>query len=102
MMTSFADAFKLVNVEMSQSSRKVIIQDSAVEVVVVIESCFPKEMPCVQAAISLEGTKDGKKQSDSPSPRIQELPAERRQSSGGKRQSIQSQQNSTGDTQQLK
>jgi hypothetical protein len=93
-MTSFTDAFKLVKAEVSQSCRQVIIQDSTVEVIVAIESCFPKQVLCVQAAISLEGTKDGKKQSD--------LPTERKQSSVGKRQSIQQQTNSTGDTQQLK
>jgi hypothetical protein len=101
-MTSFADAFKLEKVEVSQSSRKVIIRDSTVEVVVVVESCFPKQILCAQAAISLEGSKDGKKQSDPPNPRSQELPVERKQSSGGKRQSVQPQQNNTDETQQLK
>lgn len=101
LMIPLADAFKLVNVEVSQSSSNVIIKGSTVEVIVTIESCFPKEIHCVQAAISLEGTKDGKKQNDVPNPRSQEPPVERRQSSGGKRQSIQSQQNTTGDTQHL-
>jgi hypothetical protein len=101
-MTSLADAFKLVNVEVSRNSSKVIIQDSTVEVIVVIESCFPKQIPCVQAAISVEGTKDGKRQSGLTNPHPQEPPVERKQSSGGKRQSIQLQQNSTVDTQHLR
>jgi hypothetical protein len=101
-MTSFADAFELEKVEVSESSRKVIIQDSTVEVVVAVESRFPKQLLCVRAAISLEGTKDGKKQGDPPNARSQELPVERKQSSGGKRQPVQSLPNNAGETLQLK
>jgi hypothetical protein len=102
-MTSLTDAFKLVSVEVNRSSSKVIIQDSTVEVNVVIESCFPKQVLCIRAAVSIEGTKDGKKQNDLPNPRSQELPVDRKQSSGGKKQqSIHSQRNSPGDTQHLR
>jgi hypothetical protein len=102
-MTSLTDAIKLVSVEVNQNGNKVIIQDSTVEVNVVIESCFPKHILCVQAAVSVEATKDGRKQNDLPNPRPQEVPAEKRQGSGGKKQqSIQSQRNDTGDTQHLR
>ncbi|XP_021932391.1 trafficking protein particle complex subunit 10 isoform X2 [Zootermopsis nevadensis] len=103
LITSFTDAFKLVSLEVSQHGNKVIIQDSTVEVNVVIESRFPKLILCINAAVSVEGVKDGKRQNDLPNPRPQEVPAEKRQGSGGKKQqSIQSQRNDTGDAQQLR
>jgi hypothetical protein len=102
-MTLLTDAFKLVNVEVNHNGSKVIIQDSTVEVNIVIESCFPKQILCVQAAVSVEAIKDGRRQNDFPNPRPQEVPAEKRQGSGGKKQqSIQSQQNDTGDTEHLR
>jgi hypothetical protein len=99
-MTSLNDAFKIVSVEVNQNSNKVIIQDSTVEVTVVIESCLPKQILCVQAAVSIEAMKDGKRQNEMSNACQQEQPVERKQSSGGKKQqSVQSQQNTTGDTQ---
>ncbi|XP_069695323.1 trafficking protein particle complex subunit 10 isoform X2 [Periplaneta americana] len=100
LMTSLTDAFKLVCVEVNMSNNRVIIQDCTVEVNVVIESCFPKEILCVRAAISLEEMKDNKKQNDSPNPRPHESPVERKHSSGGRKQVAQTQRNSPGDTQQ--
>lgn len=97
------DAFKIVSVAVIQNDSVVIIQDSSVEVTVVIESCLPKQILCVQAAVSIEATKDGKKQNEIPNAYPQERPTERKQSSTGKKQqSIQSQRNTTGDTQNPK
>jgi hypothetical protein len=102
-MTSLTDAFKLLGVEVNQNNNKVIIQDSTVEVNIVIESCFPKPILCVQVAVSLEATKDGKIKNDLPNPRPQELAGEGRQNSSGKKQqSVHSQQNDSGDTQRLR
>lgn len=96
------DAFKIVRMEVNQND-KVIIQDSAVEVTIVIESCLPKQILCVQVAVSIEAAMDGKRQNEMPNACPQEQPVERRQSSTGKKQqSIQSQQNTTGDTQNPK
>ncbi|KAJ9595261.1 hypothetical protein L9F63_013449, partial [Diploptera punctata] len=64
LMTSLGDAFKLISVEVNLSNNKIIIQDCIVEVNIVIESCFPKEIVCTQATISVEEIKDGKRQSD--------------------------------------
>ena len=83
----------------NQNDSKVIIQDSTVEVTVVIESCLPKQILCVQAAVSIEATKDGKSQNEMPNACPQEQSVERKQSSTGKKQS---QQNTTGDTQNPK
>jgi hypothetical protein len=102
-MTSLTDAFKMVNVEVNQNSSKVIIQDSTVEATVVIESCLPKQILCVQAAVSLEATKDGKRQNDVPNASVQEQPVERKQNSAGrKQQSVQLQRNATGGIQHPK
>jgi len=88
---------------MNQNDNKVIIQDSTVEVTLVIESCLPKQILCAQAAVSIEATKDGKRQNELPNACPQEQPVERKQSSSGKKQqSVQSQQNTTGDTQNPK
>lgn len=88
---------------MNQNDNKVIIQDSTVEVTVMIESCLPKQILCVQAAVSIEATKDGKRQNEMPNAGPQEQPVERKQSSTGrKQQSILSQQNTTGTTQNPK
>lgn len=87
----------------NQNDNKVIIQDSTVEVTVVTESYLPKQILCVQAAVSIEATKDGKRQNEMPNACPQEQPVERKQSSTGKKQqSIQSQRNTTGDTQNPK
>jgi hypothetical protein len=83
----------------NQNDSKVIIQDSTVEVTVVIESCLPKQILCVQAAVSIEAVKDGKSQNEMPNAFPQEQPVERKQSSTGKKQS---EQNTTGDTQNHK
>jgi hypothetical protein len=99
-MTSLTDAFKLLGVEVNQNNNKVIIQDSTVQVNIVIESCFPKPILCVQAAISLEATKDGKRKNDLPNPRPQELAGQN--SSGRKQHSVHSQQNDSGDSQLLR
>jgi hypothetical protein len=92
-----------VSVAVKQNDNKVFIQDSSVEVTVVIESCLPKQILCVQAAVSVEATKDGKRQNEMPNACPQEQPVERKQSTTGKKQqSIQSQRNTTGDTQNPK
>ena len=98
-MTSLGDAFKLVCVEVNLSNNKIIIKDSIVEVNVVIESWFPKEIVCSQATISVEEVKDGKRQSDLPNPRPHEPSSERKHSGLGRRHSAQNQKNSSGDSQ---
>ena len=87
----------------NQNDNKIIIQDSTVEVTVVIESCLPKQILFVEAAVSTEATKDGKKQNGMPNACPQEQPVERKQSNTGKKQqSVQSQRNTTGDIQNPK
>jgi hypothetical protein len=78
LITSLTDAFQIVSMTVNQNDNKVIIQDSTVEVTVVIESCLPKQILCVQAAVSIEATKDGMRQNEMPNACPQEQPVERK------------------------